>query len=391
MRIGFMRRWLDKMASASGQENAVRPGRGADEEGGEFFRKVVDATPLAIVGVDAEGRVWLWNPAAERIFGWSADEVLGRPNPLVPPERLEEFKRNLAATMRGEFIQVDGPGRVKKGGATIDMRLWAAAVTAPGGKRLGLGIIEDMTARRKAEQDAFRAQKMDTLGRLAAGLAHDFNNLLTAISTNNQMLLSRDDLSSDARKEAEAIDAATREAEDLTKRLMALGGRSGSSQETVLVNDVLAGFEKTIRRLFRGKIEIVLDLDEKAGSVRMEPAQVEQILMNLALNARDAMTDGGRLVVRSREGGPDHHVLRAGDDSGRAPCVRVEVTDTGTGMTPEVQAHLFEPFFTTKGSAGGTGLGLATVFGIVRRCNGDVSVVSEPGKGTTFTICLPRF
>ncbi|GAB4270924.1 MAG: hypothetical protein Kow0092_25450 [Deferrisomatales bacterium] len=258
-----------------------------------------------------------------------------------------------------------------------------------GGERVLEGVLFDHTERRSLEAQLIHSQKMEALGRLAGGVAHDFNNLLTAISGYAELLLRRLPASDDSRRGAEEIVRAADRAADLTRQLLAFGRRQMVEPRVVDMNETIRGVVRMVERLLGEDVEVRLDLGAEVGSVRADPGQVEQAVVNLAVNARDAMPEGGVLAVRTRRAGPDECRRLGLDGEGRGDHVVLEVSDTGVGMEQRVMEHIFEPFFTTKEAGKGTGLGLATVYGVVTQAGGGVSVESRVGEGTTFRLFWP--
>ena len=248
----------------------------------------------------------------------------------------------------------------------------------------------DVTERRALEGQYLQAQKMEAIGLLAGGVAHDFNNMLTAILGYCELLLADLDLSDPRQADIAEIQKAGVSAAGLTRQLLAFSRKEIIQPALLDLNAILTGMEGMLRRLIREDIEVVLGLSSGLGSVMGDRGQVEQIVMNLAVNARDAMPTGGRLLIETANVELDEHYARVHLAAEPGSYVRLSVSDTGTGITPEVRARLFEPFFTTKQRGQGTGLGLATVHGIVTRRGGIVNVYSEVGQGTAFKIYFPR-
>jgi PAS domain S-box-containing protein len=252
------------------------------------------------------------------------------------------------------------------------------------------GTVQDITERRQLEEQLRQAQKMEAVGQLAGGVAHDFNNLLTVITSYSGLLLADLPESEPIRAEIREIEEAARRAAALTRQLLAFSRRQVLQPQQVEVTSLIEQLEKLLRRLVREDIHIATTLGADTGTVWADPGQLEQVLVNLVVNARDAMPDGGSLTIRTTSSQyPPHLTPSAEMTSAAGRCVLIEVSDTGTGMTPAVKARIFEPFFTTKGPGAGTGLGLSTVYGIVRQSGGDIAVQSAPGAGTTFRVYLP--
>jgi len=248
----------------------------------------------------------------------------------------------------------------------------------------------DVTERRSLERQLLQAQKMEAVGRLAGGIAHDFNNVLTAIFGYVDLLLDGLPTLSPLRPDIEEIRRAAERAAGLTRQLLAFSRKQVLQTRTLDLNELLTDIDKLLRRLLGEDIDIVTKLDPKLGAVRADWGQLEQVVVNLAVNARDAMPGGGRLTIETRNAELDEAYTREHVPVRPGRYVMFALSDTGTGMSPETMAHMFEPFFTTKEAGKGTGLGLATVYGIVKQSGGYVWCYSELGHGTTFTVYLPR-
>jgi len=245
-------------------------------------------------------------------------------------------------------------------------------------------------ALRQSEEQLRQAQKLEAVGRLAAGVAHDFNNILTVISGHGELLSGQLDADDPRRKNAEQIEKAAQRAAGLTRQLLIFSRKQVIEPRVLKLNDVILDIEKMLRRLIGEDIEFCTRLDPAAGHIKADPGQIEQVIMNLAVNARDAMPIGGKLSVTTANTTLDKNHLKNFPDMGAGDYVMLAIADTGTGMSDEVKAHLFEPFFTTKPSGQGTGLGLATCFGIVKQNAAHINVQSELGSGTTFKIYFPQ-
>ncbi len=351
----------------------------------ETLRALIEATPLAIVAIDSEENVSKWNSAAEKMFGWSEAEVLGRP---LPSERCEWPVLQEAARCGGSITKE--ATRSRKDGTLVEVTISAGPLAEPGAAPAGaVSVITDITEQKRLEQQLRQAQKMDAIGRLAGGVAHDFNNLLTVVMGYGEMLMSG--LAADGRPREYALEIlrAAEKASTLTKQLLAFSRRQVAYPVLLDINPVVSGVSNMLRRLIGENIELVLLLNPTVGAVRADPGQIEQIIINLVVNARDAMPGGGRISIETgiAELGDEYAKTHLGVQPGRYVCI--SVTDTGCGIPRTTQGQIFEPFFTTKDVGQGTGLGLSTIYGIVKQNNGSIWVYSEPGKGSAFKIYLP--
>jgi PAS domain S-box-containing protein len=344
------------------------------------LRLYIERLPLAYLLGDADFRYTDWNPAAERLFGFSRAEVLGRhPFDVIVPSASRPLVAAIFERLSAGDMAAHGTcENVTRDGRTVVCEWFNTPLLDADGSFVGvLSLAQDVTERRRLEEQFLQAQKMEAVGRLAGGVAHDFNNLLTVINGYAGMLLQ--DLGREA-PEAPSVRAildASDRAAALTQQLLAFARKQIAAPRLLDLNAVVAGTEAMLRRLIGEDVLLTQDLQPRLGRVRADPTQVQQIIMNLVVNARDAMPRGGRLSIVTR------------DEAARG-SVLLAVTDTGCGMTDEVKAHLFEPFFTTKGPGRGTGLGLSTVYGIVKQSGGSIEVESQPGAGTTFRVYLPR-
>jgi PAS domain S-box-containing protein len=352
---------------------------------------ILDSLVNGIVTLGLDGRVVTLNGAAESLLGCPAVAAARGRHVTEVLDHAPELVAILQAAIQwrtGRTVTVTLPSRT--GGVTP---VEITTATLKGGEEQDLGVIvvvRDLTAVRALEAQLRHAQKMEAVGRLAGGVAHDFNNLLTVITGRSQLLLLKLPPESPLRRDVELVEETAHRASALTRQLLAFSRKQMVQPRVVDLNEVVRGMETMLSRLIGEDVTLGTRLDPTAGCVRADPAQLEQMIVNLAVNARDAMPLGGRLTletgfVRLDEGFAREHVgLRAG------PHVRLVVRDTGVGMDGLIKAHLFEPFFTTKGPGKGTGLGLATVYGIVTQSGGAIRVDSEPGQGAVFTIDLPR-
>jgi PAS domain S-box-containing protein len=276
-------------------------------------------------------------------------------------------------------------------GDPLVLRMSKIPLQDQSGKVIGvLGTYEDITEQKKLEDQLRQAQKMEAVGRLAGGVAHDFNNLLTAITGYSELVLMRLDPSNPMRRDVEEIRKAGERAASLTRQLLAFSRRQVVQPEIVDLNHIISEMEKMLHRLIGEDIEMRVISDSALGRIKADPGQMQQVLLNLAVNSRDAMPHGGKLTIKTHNIELDEQFAKERGEAKVGPYVMLEVRDSGCGMSAEVQSHLFEPFFTTKEVGKGTGLGLSTVYGIVQQSDGFITVSSEPGTGTTFRVYLPR-
>jgi PAS domain S-box-containing protein len=478
---------------------------------------IVNDAPVAIVTVDREYRITSWNPAAERIFGWAAAEVIGAPPPLIPDDLRDEYERRIKATvLDGQPVMMVETHRLRKDGLRMEVQLSVAPLRDAAGTVTGavaflidlserrateralrdqeeqyrlladglpllvsyldaeeryrfvnqayqraLGVspdavigrslrevhgeaayeqihpfvvdalagrpmvfehthvdgrggtrhlsisyiphfnnvgetqgfyalITDATERKRLEEQFRQAQRMEAVGQLAGGVAHDFNNLLTIINTNCELALASPALGADARHEVEEIRRAGARAAALTRQLLAFSRRQVLRPEELDLGAIITDLESMLRRVIGEDITLVTDIGTGLGAVRADRGQLEQVLMNLVVNARDAMPTGGELSISAASVQVDATTARRHVGLAPGAYVMLTVSDTGVGMDAATQQRIFEPFFTTKGVGKGTGLGLSTVYGVVKQSDGHIFVQSAPQRGTTFTVYFPR-
>ena len=345
---------------------------------------LVQAAPVAIVALDAERRVRMWNRGAELISGWTAEEVVGRTLPApARPERDAAIERVLA----GETLPGIEFTTSRRDGFAFHVSASAAPLRDAAGRVVGLVIIAtDMSDRKRLEAQLLQAQKLEGVGRLAGGVAHDFNNLLTIINGHADLIMMHiEDRRDPLYENAAEIKAAGDRAAGLTRQLLTFSRKQVMQPCLLDLNAIVNEVLRMLRRLIGEDIEVVTALSSCLGRVKADPGLLHQALINLAVNARDAMPEGGRLTIET--GQLELAAAEGALDAGH--YVTLTVSDTGVGMNEDTKIHLFEPFFTTKPAGRGTGLGLSTVYGVVKQSGGHIFVTSEPGKGSTFRICLP--
>ena len=352
---------------------------------------ILRASPIAICSVDPGGAARTWNRAAEQVFGWTATEVIGNRLPNVPAARTDEHRAVREGVLAGQTFTGFETKRVRKDGQELDVLLSTAPLHDGAGHVTGVvGMYEDITDRKQLEAQFRQAQKMEAVGRLAGGVAHDFNNMLTVIQTAAGCLLGDLEAGDPRRTDAEDIEDAARRAARLTRQLLAFSRQQVLQPRVLDLNAVVTGLEPLVRRVVEESVVVLTRLASGLGTVKADPTQLDQIILNLVVNARDAMPEGGTLLIETANVVLDDSYPRLCETVRPGPHVVLSVSDTGCGMDAGTQARIFEPFFTTKPAGQGTGLGLATVYGVVKQSGGHIWVYSEPGNGTTFKIYLPR-
>src|SRR2546421_3075940 len=355
------------------------------------YRSLVEDSPFGIFQSAPDGRLIAVNPALVSILGYDSETELLQRNVasdiyVDPAERARLIEE---VTHRGS-VSAESVWR-RKDGKTVTVRQTGRVVRdAQGRVEYFNVIVEDITAHKLLEAQFRQAQKMEAVGRLAGGIAHDFNNLLTAILGSADLLL--DTLAPDApeREDLEDIRKAAKRAADLTRQLLAFSRQQVLAPQVLDVNELVANMEKLLRRLIGEDVELRTALASGLGAVKADPGQLEQVIVNLAVNARDAMPQGGRLTIETGNVELDQAYAEQHFPAQPGPYVLLAVSDTGTGMDAATLSRIFEPFFTTKEKGKGTGLGLATVYGVVKQSGGYIWVYSEPGQGTSFKVYLPR-
>ncbi|MBK8247953.1 MAG: response regulator [Gemmatimonadetes bacterium] len=339
--------------------------------------------------LDPAGRITSINAAGCSLVGATPSEILGRDFTEFLVPRDADLARGIFTNLVTTGEGVPGPVAVsvqRASGRAVQAEASAQRIERDGDLVEVLAIVRDVSQRRQLEAQLQQSQKMEAIGRLAGGVAHDFNNLLTAIIGYSQIAAIRPGVPAPALLDLKEITSAAHRAAALTRQLLAFSRRQVLEPRVLNLNAVVTGIEVLLRRLIGEDITFTIDLATNVAAVLADPSQLEQVVLNLAVNARDAMPDGGSLVVRTRMAdAPDKPLSTPGSDAG--PFVVLEVADTGTGMDEETRLHVFEPFYTTKEL--GTGLGLSTVYGIVQQSGGSIAVESEPGRGTTFSVYLP--
>jgi PAS domain S-box-containing protein len=352
----------------------------------------IEQTAEGVIITDVEGAILYVNPAFEQITGYSRAEAVGK----EPRRLLDSGKHNDAFYQ--ELRAVTGAGQVWDGrviNKNKDGAFYTADVTISPVRDNSGAIINyvevqrDVTREVELEEQYLQAQKMEAIGQLTGGIAHDFNNLLTAINGFAELVQSRLPADSPFKGMVENILGSGQRAADLVKQLMAFSRKQVIEPKVLDLNEVMANMDKMLQRIIGEDIELKTNLSPKLWPVKVDPAQIEQVIVNLAVNARDAMPEGGRLTLETTNIALSEDYIAQHWEAQPGDYVLLGISDSGVGMSQEVQAHIFEPFFTTKEKGQGTGLGLATVFGIVKQSGGNIQVYSEEGRGTSFKIYLP--
>jgi PAS domain S-box-containing protein len=358
-------------------------------------RRIIETALDAFIQIDQEGRVIEWNPQAERLFGWQRSDAVGHhlAELIVPPEQRERHRAGLAryartgeARILGQRLEMQA---LRRDGSELTVELTVTALDRAGSLVFN-GFIRDLTEKIAAEQQLRQAQKLDAIGQLTGGVAHDFNNLLTAIIGNADMLLGAPGLDAKTRELADGILKSGLRGADLTHRLLAFARKQSLQPQLIDLNQRLPDLVAMLRRTLGEAIRITLNLADGLWPTRLDPSQFEDAVVNLAINARDAMPSGGDLIIATANVELDDSYAAFETDLQPGGYVLLTVTDSGTGMAPEVVARAIEPFFTTKQPGSGTGLGLSMVYGFVKQSGGHLTIYSEPGLGTTVHLYLPR-
>lgn len=365
-------------------EPGCAPGNGASAAVPGFEHAIVFTSP--------DDMVRFWSSGAERLFGYAAAEMVGQPlDRVVPIEHREEHREMMRRAHAGQSATRSEAIRLHKSGRTLDTRIttspWRDAFGAVIG---GVTIVHDLTEFKRLQREYLLSQKMEVFGRLAGGVAHDFNNLLTVILGYSEIAIRRMPGHDPLRELLCEIHKAGEKASSLTRQLLAFSRNKAVEPKILDLNAVVSDTEKMLRRLIGEDILMTTIFATKLKPIKVDPGQMQQVILNLAVNARDAMPQGGRLTIETSNAVLDEAYARRHPTVVPGNYVLLAITDTGVGMSPAVQTHIFEPLFTTKGPGKGTGLGLATVHTIVTQHGGHIDVESQLGRGTSFKIYLPQ-
>ena len=352
---------------------------------------IVDSSQDAIIGKNLDGIITHWNKGAEYIYGYEASEVIGRSITLLaPPDRQDEIPRILERIRSGERVEHFDTVRVAKDGQHLHVSVSISPIRDASGKIVGASTIaRNTTAQRKAEDQLRQSQKMEAVGRLAGGIAHDFNNILGIITMCAELLRTHVTSEELPQELIGHIRDASKRGAALTRQLLAFSRKQPSQPKVLDLNDRLKEVCKLLRPLMGDDVSVMLLPRSELAFVRADPGQLDQVLLNLAVNSRDAMPHGGKFIIETATSEFDEEFVRQHPPMKPGRYVMLAVSDNGTGMSEATRSRIFEPFFTTKEVGKGTGLGLATVYGIVQQSGGHIWVYSEPGRGTTFKVYLP--
>lgn len=362
----------------------------------QLLATAVRAAPDAVVISDMDGRIVFANPAVERLTGLPRQELLlADVGELLPEVEQDEGATRLLEAMRAGRAW---RGLLRREGTSPDSaaetQILDAGLTpvedADGGTAYTVTVLRDVTERHHLEEQLITSEKMNAIGRVAGGVAHDFNNIITAITGFSELLLAELPEDDRRRRDIIAVRDAGRRAADLTSQLLAFSRRQRMSPQALDLNELLASRQRMLTSVVGESIELDLDLERGLPEVHVDPTQMEQVVLNMVINARDAMAGGGHLRIRTSEIAHDDPALLPTVELEPGDYIRIEFEDTGHGMDEETRQRVFEPFFTTKARGKGTGLGMSTCYGIIKQSSGDLTVHSELGQGTTFTVLLPR-
>ena len=364
------------------------------EQLGEYrarLASIIDSSEDAILSKDLNGIITSWNRGAEHIYGYASEEAIGKHIALLTPnDRTDEIPEILGKIARGETVDHHESVRVTKDGRQLNVSISVSPLRDATDKIVGASVIaRDITAQKRSEGQLRQAQKMEAIGRLAGGVAHDFNNILGIINACAEFLRDRIDPAAEPSLYVENIKKASDRGRALTKQLLAFSRTSAIQPRVLDLNERLRDISKLLRPLLGDDVEILIVPKSPMAVVEADPGQLDQIVVNLAVNARDAMPHGGKFILETGSVKLDEEFADQHQAMASGKYILLMVSDTGTGMDETTMSRIFEPFFTTKETGKGTGLGLATVYGIVKQSAGHILVYSEPGHGTTFKIYLP--
>lgn len=357
------------------------------EKSEQYYRTILENSADAIISIDSDLKIIAWSSGAGRIFGYTKDEVLNKSLEIIVPENLRGQMRHVARSVRKKGYLRGWQTQCRaKNGSLADVEV---TVTYMGDDRGFVSILRDITERKSLEAQLIQSKKMEAIGRLAGGIAHDFNNLLQTILGFCGVLQGELGGNKVCESDLDEIKKAGEMAVSLTRQLLAFGHKQEYELKLADLNNIVVSMGKMLRRFIGENINLITDLNPSLRFIKADTGQIEQVLMNLAVNAKDAMPDGGNLTVKTANVRISEEQCRDMPESRQGEFVRLTVSDTGIGMDNEFIQHIFEPFFTSKKLGKGTGLGLSVVYGIIKQHGGWINVISKQGKGSEFSIYLP--
>ncbi|WP_051309256.1 ATP-binding protein [Desulfogranum japonicum] len=379
--------------------DSIRENLEALERKNQQVKALIACSPVGLFSLDLAGGVVIWSESAERLFGWHAEEIVGRSLPTIPEQEQAQFDTMLKQIYNGHMLMGVELLQERMDGSNFHASLSGAPIRDDRGRIIGImWAVEDISERMEREKEhadvrkrLAQVQQLEAIGRLAGGVAHDYNNTLGVILGYSELLLNKLDKDDPKRENVKRIIEATRHSADITRQLLTFARKQTVEPQILHLNEQVDHTLKMLHRLIGENIQVDWCPAEDLGLVKVDPTQVNQILANLCINARDAMKQGGKITIETRNILVDEKYCGSHPDSKCGEFVCLIVSDTGIGMDREILDKIFEPFFTTKGKFEGTGLGLATVYGIVKQNNGFVNVYSEPGKGSKFSVYFPLY
>ncbi len=356
---------------------------------------IVESSQDAIISKTLDGVITTWNTGAEHLFGWTAAEAIGRPIYMLIPEANHAQEDELLARLtRGERIEMSESIRLHKSGKEIGVSIALSPIRDRHGTIIGASkVARDISERQemaKAQEQLRQSQKMESIGQLTGGIAHDFNNLLAVVLGNLDFMMERTTQDDPLREFIRPSIEAAEHGAELTQQLLSFGRKQALQPKIVNINELLHYFTMLVRHTLGERIQTILSLSRDVWNVNIDATQLQNALLNLAVNARDAMADGGKLIIETKNILIDQHYVDANAEIVAGDYVMIAVTDSGEGMMPDVLEKVFEPFFTTKEVGKGSGLGLSMVYGFVKQSAGYIKISSDYGHGTTVKIYLPR-
>jgi PAS domain S-box-containing protein len=358
------------------------------------YKTLIEGATDAIVCIDSNGMINVWNKSAEKMFGFNKNEIIGRPvHRMITPkdirkkadERLAKFIKTGTGPAIGTTVELNG---LHKSGIEFPIELSLSSIKTKEGWE-ATAFIRDISSRKKLEEELHHAQKMESIGRLTGGIAHDFNNVLSVIIGYSELMLNKINKDEQLYKYTSTILDSANFAASLTAQLLTFSRKQIINPVPVNVNQSIKNIQKILKRVIGEDIELKTFLQESLPVIKIDKSQLDQIILNLAVNAKDAMPEGGKLTIETSVKSVDNFYVKNHITGKTGDYVTISISDNGYGIEPDIKEKIFEPFFTTKKIGEGTGLGLSTVYGIVKQNNGFIWVYSEPGFGTTFKIYLP--